>query len=66
MTSRRMPLRPRGSIASIRTARNWCGLVEARDAVKDAVNQHLGTGPAHDDISLLIIDLPRCAGGSGN
>jgi CheY-like chemotaxis protein len=37
-----------------------------RDAVKDAVNQHLGTGPAHDDISLLIIDLPPCAGGTGN
>jgi CheY-like chemotaxis protein len=37
-----------------------------RDAVKDAVNQHLGTGPAHDDISLLIIDLPPCAGGMGN
>lgn len=28
------------------------------DAVKDAVNQHLGTQPAHDDISLILIDLP--------
>jgi CheY-like chemotaxis protein len=28
------------------------------DAVKDAVNQHLGTHPAHDDISVLLIDLP--------
>ncbi len=32
------------------------------DAVKDAVNQHLGTQLAHDDISLLLIDLPPCAG----
>ena len=36
------------------------------DAVKDAVNQHLGTQLAHDDISLLIIDLPACAGSTGN
>lgn len=36
------------------------------DAVKDAVNQHLGTQLAHDDISLLFIDLPSCAGGAGN
>jgi two-component system, HptB-dependent secretion and biofilm response regulator len=34
------------------------------DAVKDAVNQHLGTQQAHDDISLLLIDLPPCAAGN--
>lgn len=28
------------------------------EAVKDAVNQHLGTALAHDDISMLLIDLP--------
>jgi two-component system, HptB-dependent secretion and biofilm response regulator len=32
------------------------------DAVKDAVNQHLGTQSAHDDLSLLLIDLPACTG----
>lgn len=32
------------------------------DAVKDAVNQHLSAYVAHDDISLLLIDLPPCAG----
>ncbi len=31
------------------------------DAVKDAVNQHLSAQVAHDDISLLLIDLPPCA-----
>lgn len=31
------------------------------DAVKDAVNQHLSAHLAHDDISLLLIDLPPCA-----
>lgn len=28
------------------------------DVMKDAVNRHLGGQPAHDDISLLLIDLP--------
>jgi len=28
------------------------------EAVKDAVNQHLGTQLAHDDISVVLIDLP--------
>lgn len=28
------------------------------DAVKDAVNLHLGESQSHDDISLLLIDLP--------
>jgi len=32
------------------------------DAVKDAVNQHMGAQPPHDDISLLLIDLPVSAG----
>ncbi len=32
------------------------------DAVKDVVNQHLSAHLAHDDISLLLIDLPPCAG----
>lgn len=36
------------------------------DAVKDAVNQHLGTQPAHDDLSLLLIDLPACTGSPGH
>jgi len=36
------------------------------DAVKDAVNQHLGTQLAHDDISLVFIDLPACPGSAGN
>lgn len=35
------------------------------DAVKDAVNQHLGTQLAHDDISLVFIDLPACPGSAG-
>ncbi|MEW6513604.1 MAG: fused response regulator/phosphatase [Pseudomonadota bacterium] len=28
------------------------------EAIKDAVNQHLGTQLAHDDISVVLIDLP--------
>ncbi len=31
-------------------------------AVRDAVSRHLDARPAHDDISLLLLDLPPCAG----
>ncbi|MCX8017426.1 MAG: SpoIIE family protein phosphatase, partial [Rhodocyclaceae bacterium] len=27
-------------------------------AIKDAINQHLGEQPAHDDITVLFVDLP--------
>lgn len=32
------------------------------DAVKEAVHRHLGTAPPHDDITLILIDLPSRAG----
>jgi two-component system, HptB-dependent secretion and biofilm response regulator len=32
------------------------------DAVKEAFNQHVGAQPPHDDITLLLIDLPVGAG----
>lgn len=35
------------------------------DAVKDAVNLHLGSHPAHDDLSLLLVDLPASSGNAG-
>lgn len=31
------------------------------EAVKDAVNRHLGSQPAHDDISVVLVDLPAVA-----
>lgn len=56
------------AFGSARLAAALAGVAGAarRDAVKDAVNQHLGARPAHDDISLLIIDLPAGSASTGN